>query len=59
MFLNILFKIRRILKEKWIMEKNSNITLSSDLNNFLVENFYQLVVFQEHLKIWRIVLEIF
>ena len=28
-------------KEKWIMEKNSNITLSSDFNNFLVENFYQ------------------
>ena len=28
-------------KEKWIMEKNSNITLSSEVNNFLVENFYQ------------------
>ena len=23
------------------MEKNSNITLSSDFNNFLVKNFYQ------------------
>ena len=28
-------------KEKWIMEKNSNITLSSEVNNFLEENFYQ------------------
>ncbi|MEC8100139.1 MAG: NADH-quinone oxidoreductase subunit NuoG [Pseudomonadota bacterium] len=28
-------------EEKWIIEKNSNITLSSDINNFLVDNFYQ------------------
>ena len=28
-------------KEKWIMEKNSNFTLSSEINNFLVKNFYQ------------------
>ena len=28
-------------KEKWIMEKNSNFTLSSEVNNFLEENFYQ------------------
>ena len=28
-------------KEKWIIEKNSNIKLSSEINNFLVKNFYQ------------------
>ena len=28
-------------KQKWIMEKNSNIALSSEVNNFLEENFYQ------------------